>query len=156
GEEAARFEYQVANKAFVSVFVGLVRIGEPMPFKQALVDHPHEMPHLRDHAPRRAGVRDLRDATDPVELEPNQCLPLLRMTADRAAGLNDPECLDTHDVRSRSVFPDGCYHGLFHRSGSTRITDQVVPSRILVRQSRLRSLPYAYYNPSVTIHGVVP
>src|SRR5581483_1718271 len=53
------------------------------------LDHADEMPDLVDHAARLCGIRQFGDASDAIEAQADQRLPLIVMAADRAAGLHD-------------------------------------------------------------------
>src|SRR5262249_13128768 len=53
------------------------------------IQHAHQVPDLGDHAAGLRGIRQLGDAPDPVEAEPDQRLALRMMAPDRAAGLLD-------------------------------------------------------------------
>src|SRR5712691_10403633 len=62
--------------------------SSPSPSSLA-VHHPHQMPHLGDHAPRLRSVGQLAHAADAVEAEPDQRLALRMLAANCAADLLD-------------------------------------------------------------------
>jgi len=59
----------------------------------------HKMRDLGDHAARLRRVRQLDDAADPVELEPDRDLPMLMMPPYRATGLLDRYYVTYMDAR---------------------------------------------------------
>ena len=74
-----------------------------------LADDAHKMRDLGDHAASLKRVRQLGDTANPVELEPDQGLPLLAMPPYRAAGL-----LDRYSGHAHGPFP---WHGRLKSSG---------------------------------------
>ena len=67
------------------------------------LNHLHQMLHLGDHAAGLRRVRNLGDAADAVEPEPDQGLALGVMAADRAADLLDLDALLLMSGRLSSV-----------------------------------------------------
>src|SRR5262249_8667121 len=51
--------------------------------------HAHEVVHFCDHAAGRWRIPNFLDASDAIETQPDQRLPLAMVTADRTAGLFD-------------------------------------------------------------------
>src|SRR5712692_7918659 len=61
----------------------------PLSPSSLAVHHPHQMPHLGDHAARLRSVGQLAHAADAVESEPDQRLALRMLAANGAADLLD-------------------------------------------------------------------
>jgi hypothetical protein len=132
--DAVRIADQITQHLDVRRLVRSRRVFDD-PWDRRIVGYFHQVADLIDHSARRWGVRQPRYPADLVQLETDQCLPLVAPPPDRVAGLLD---LDVpHPCRSSFGSRDGRSGDPRRRSGSRKEGRSQVQTETLPLQQGL-------------------